>query len=201
QSLNICQNLNRRQHEHVIHLMEIAIIATDLALYFKKRTMFQKIVDESKTYDSVTAWTEYLSLETTKKEVVMAMMMTACDLSAITKPWEVQSKVRCLISCWISPMMDRRKAAELPKLQVGFIDFVCTFVYKEFSRFHEEIQPMLDGLLNNRNEWKTRADEYDAKIKALEEEKKKEEDRMAAKRGEITCNGGTAPASKTCSIL
>lgn len=23
------------------------------------------------------------------------MMMTACDLSAITKPWEVQSKVRC----------------------------------------------------------------------------------------------------------
>lgn len=27
-------------------------------------------------------------------------------------------------------MMDRRKAAELPKLQVGFIDFVCMFVYK-----------------------------------------------------------------------
>ncbi|RMC22333.1 hypothetical protein DUI87_00645 [Hirundo rustica rustica] len=199
ESLNICQNLNRRQHEHVIHLMEIAIIATDLALYFKKRTMFQKIVDESKTYDNVTAWTEYLSLETTKKEVVMAMMMTACDLSAITKPWEVQSKVALLVAAefWeqgdleISvlqqqpiPMMDRRKAAELPKLQVGFIDFVCTFVYKEFSRFHEEIQPMLDGLLNNRNEWKTRADEYDAKIKALEEEKKKEEERMAAKRGQ-----------------
>uniref|UniRef100_A0A8C3Y619 Phosphodiesterase n=1 Tax=Catharus ustulatus TaxID=91951 RepID=A0A8C3Y619_CATUS len=199
ESLNICQNLNRRQHEHVIHLMEIAIIATDLALYFKKRTMFQKIVDESKTYDSATAWTEYLSLETTKKEVVMAMMMTACDLSAITKPWEVQSKVALLVAAefWeqgdleISvlqqqpiPMMDRRKAAELPKLQVGFIDFVCTFVYKEFSRFHEEIQPMLDGLLNNRNEWKTRADEYDAKVKALEEEKKKEEERMAAKRGQ-----------------
>lgn len=35
QSLNICQNLNRRQHEHMIHLMDIAIIATDLALYFK----------------------------------------------------------------------------------------------------------------------------------------------------------------------
>lgn len=35
QALNIYQNLNRRQHEHVIHLMDIAIIATDLALYFK----------------------------------------------------------------------------------------------------------------------------------------------------------------------
>lgn len=30
-------------------------------------------------------------------------------------------------------MMDRNKAAELPKLQVGFIDFVCTFVYKVSS--------------------------------------------------------------------
>lgn len=35
QTLNIYQNLNRRQHEHVIRLMDIAIIATDLALYFK----------------------------------------------------------------------------------------------------------------------------------------------------------------------
>lgn len=28
------------------------------------------------------------------------------------------------------PMMDRNKADELPKLQCGFIDFVCAFVYK-----------------------------------------------------------------------
>ena len=35
QTLNIYQNLHRRQIDHVIHLMDIAIIATDLALYFK----------------------------------------------------------------------------------------------------------------------------------------------------------------------
>nr|XP_014435027.1 rod cGMP-specific 3',5'-cyclic phosphodiesterase subunit beta isoform X1 [Pelodiscus sinensis] len=217
ESLNIYQNLNRRQFEHVNHLMEIAIIATDLALYFKKRTMFQKIVDESKTYDNENAWTEYLSLETTRKEIVMAMMMTACDLSAIAKPWEVQSKVALLVAAefWeqgdleISvlqqqpiPMMDRKKAAELPKLQVGFIDFVCTFVYKEFSRFHEEIQPMYDGLLNNRKEWKALADEYDAKMKVLEEERKKEEEKKAAKQGAVTlCNGRTTPTSSTCCII
>ncbi|XP_074083626.1 rod cGMP-specific 3',5'-cyclic phosphodiesterase subunit beta isoform X2 [Macrotis lagotis] len=175
ESLNIYQNLNRRQHEHVIHLMDIAIIATDLALYFKKRTMFQKIVDESKGYEDKKSWVEYLSLETTRKEIVMAMMMTACDLSAITKPWEVQSKVALLVAAefWEQgdlertvldqqpiPMMDRNKAAELPKLQVGFIDFVCTFVYKEFSRFHEEIQPMFDRLQNNRKEWKALADDW-----------------------------------------
>ncbi|XP_074131008.1 rod cGMP-specific 3',5'-cyclic phosphodiesterase subunit beta isoform X2 [Sminthopsis crassicaudata] len=175
ESLNIYQNLNRRQYEHVIHLMDIAIIATDLALYFKKRTMFQKIVDESKGYEDKKSWVEYLSLETTRKEIVMAMMMTACDLSAITKPWEVQSKVALLVAAefWEQgdlertvldqqpiPMMDRNKADELPKLQVGFIDFVCTFVYKEFSRFHEEIQPMFDRLQNNRKEWKSLADDW-----------------------------------------
>ncbi|XP_044537735.1 rod cGMP-specific 3',5'-cyclic phosphodiesterase subunit beta [Gracilinanus agilis] len=217
ESLNIYQNLNRRQHEHVIHLMDIAIIATDLALYFKKRTMFQKIVDESKGYDDKKSWVEYLSLETTRKEIVMAMMMTACDLSAITKPWEVQSKVALLVAAefWEQgdlertvldqqpiPMMDRNKAAELPKLQVGFIDFVCTFVYKEFSRFHEEIQPMFDRLLNNRKEWKALADEYEAKVKALEEEKKTQEERNVAKKaGTEICNGGPAPKSSTCCIL
>ncbi|XP_072848043.2 rod cGMP-specific 3',5'-cyclic phosphodiesterase subunit beta [Pogona vitticeps] len=217
ESLNIYQNLNRRQFEHVIHLMDIAIIATDLALYFKKRTMFQKIVDESKTYDTPREWVEYLSLDATRKEIIMAMMMTACDLSAITKPWEVQSKVALLVAAefWeqgdleISvlqqqpiPMMDRRKAAELPKLQVGFIDFVCTFVYKEFSRFHAEIQPMYERLLNNRKEWKALADLYDAKMKALEEEQKKEEEKTIDSKGAMTnCNGESVPSSTTCCII
>ncbi|XP_023393058.1 rod cGMP-specific 3',5'-cyclic phosphodiesterase subunit alpha [Pteropus vampyrus] len=219
ESLNIFQNLNRRQHEHAIHMMDIAIIATDLALYFKKRTMFQKIVDQSKTYETQQDWTQYMMLEQTRKEIVMAMMMTACDLSAITKPWEVQSKVALLVAAefWEQgdlertvlqqnpiPMMDRNKADELPKLQVGFIDFVCTFVYKEFSRFHEEITPMLDGITNNRKEWKALADEYDAKMQALEEEKQK---RQAAKQaaagnqpGGNLGPGGGAPASKSCCI-
>ncbi|XP_040129753.1 rod cGMP-specific 3',5'-cyclic phosphodiesterase subunit alpha isoform X3 [Ictidomys tridecemlineatus] len=226
ESLNIFQNLNRRQHEHAIHMMDIAIIATDLALYFKKRTMFQKIVDQSKTYENEQEWTQYMMLEQTRKEIVMAMMMTACDLSAITKPWEVQSKVALLVAAefWEQgdlertvlqqspiPMMDRNKADELPKLQVGFIDFVCTFVYKrpilslsqEFSRFHEEITPMLDGITNNRKEWKALADEYEAKMKALEEEKQKQQEAQQAASGNQPTgnpNPGGAPASKSCCI-
>lgn len=38
---------------------------------FRKRTMFQKIVDESKNYEDRKSWVEYLSLETTRKEIVM----------------------------------------------------------------------------------------------------------------------------------
>uniref|UniRef100_A0A8C2EPA0 Phosphodiesterase n=1 Tax=Cyprinus carpio TaxID=7962 RepID=A0A8C2EPA0_CYPCA len=205
ESLNIFQNLNRRQTEHVFHLIDIAIIATDLALYFKKRTMFQKIVDLSETYEEEKKWVDFMSLETTRKEIVMAMMMTACDLSAITKPWEVQSKVALSVAAefWEQgdlertvleqqpiPMMDRNKAAELPKLQCGFIDFVCTFVYKEFSRFHPQIQPMYDGILNNRMHWKERQEEYEAKLKAMEE--------AAKARQEAAGKNGSG--SKTCSI-
>uniref|UniRef100_A0A672RVG0 Phosphodiesterase n=1 Tax=Sinocyclocheilus grahami TaxID=75366 RepID=A0A672RVG0_SINGR len=194
ESLNIFQNLNRRQMEHVLHLIDIAIIATDLALYFKKRTMFQKIVDLSETYEEQKKWVDFMSLETTRKEIVMAMMMTACDLSAIAKPWEVQSKVALSVAAefWEQgdlertvleqqpiPMMDRNKAAELPKLQCGFIDFVCTFVYKEFSRFHPEIQPMFDGILNNRMHWKERQEEYEAKLKAMEEDRSPPADHWA----------------------
>ncbi|KAJ8260899.1 hypothetical protein COCON_G00166220 [Conger conger] len=214
ESLNIFQNLNRRQVEHVFHLIDIAIIATDLALYFKKRTMFQKIVDLSETYEDEKKWVDFMSLETTRKEIVMAMMMTACDLSAITKPWEVQSKVALSVAAefWEQgdlertvleqqpiPMMDRNKAHELPKLQCGFIDFVCTFVYKEFSRFHPAIQPMFDGILNNRKEWKAKQEEFEARVKAMEEERATREAAVTAKKtANSQQNGGSG--SKTCSV-
>ncbi|XP_076005187.1 rod cGMP-specific 3',5'-cyclic phosphodiesterase subunit alpha [Genypterus blacodes] len=212
ESLNIYQNLNRRQHDHVIHLMDIAIIATDLALYFKKRAMFQKIVDLSKTYENWTEWTNYMMLETTRKEIVMAMMMTACDLSAIAKPWEIQSKVALAVAAefWEQgdlertvleqnpiPMMDRNHAADLPKMQCGFIDFVCTFVYKEFSRFHVEITPMLDRILNNRKEWNALKEEREAKLAVIEEAKKAKEEE-AQKAAAARQASAAQSQSKTC---
>ncbi|XP_026967879.1 cone cGMP-specific 3',5'-cyclic phosphodiesterase subunit alpha' isoform X1 [Sagmatias obliquidens] len=221
ESLNIFQNLNKRQFETVIHLFEVAIIATDLALYFnciffRKRTMFQKIVDACEKMETEEEAIKYVTIDPTKKEIIMAMMMTACDLSAITKPWEVQSQVALLVAneFWEQgdlertvlqqqpiPMMDRNKKDELPKLQVGFIDFVCTFVYKEFSRFHKEIIPMLNGLQNNRVEWKSLADEYDAKMKVIEEKKKQEEGNTTEKAAEDSGGGGDDKKSKTCLML
>uniref|UniRef100_A0A6I8SB48 Phosphodiesterase n=1 Tax=Xenopus tropicalis TaxID=8364 RepID=A0A6I8SB48_XENTR len=202
ESINIFQTLNKRQFENVIHLFEVAIIATDLALYFKKRTMFQKIVDTTEQMQSEDERIKYIICDPTKKEIIMAMMMTGCDLSAITKPWEVQSKVALMVAneFWEQgdlertvlqqqpiPMMDRNKSDELPKLQVGFIDFVCTFVYKEFSRFHKEILPMYDGLQNNRVQWKSQADVYEEKMKILDEQKKKEEPNGGNPGKEIYC--------------
>ncbi|TSK14525.1 Cone cGMP-specific 3',5'-cyclic phosphodiesterase subunit alpha [Bagarius yarrelli] len=211
ENLNIFQNLQKRQFETVQHLHDVCIIATDLALYFKKRTMFQKIVEATETMADEKEAINYVANNPTRKEIIMAMMMTGCDLSAITKPWEVQSKVALMVAAefWEQgdlertvleqepiPMMDRRKADELPKMQCGFIDFVCSFVYKEFSRFHKEITPMFDGLNNNRAHWKELADAYQAKLDAIENEKKKVEEKKEPE-------GSVAEAgkSKTCAIF
>ncbi|KAM3862979.1 cone cGMP-specific 3',5'-cyclic phosphodiesterase subunit alpha'-like [Diretmus argenteus] len=204
EKLNIFINLQKRQFETVQHLFEVCIIATDLALYFKKRTIFQKIVDATGPMPDEKERINYISNNQTRKEVIMAMMMTGCDLSAITKPWEVQSKVALMVAAefWEQgdlertvleqqpiPMMDRNHAAELPKMQCGFIDFVCSFVYKEFSRFHIEIDPMYKGLTNNRAEWRALADVHEAKMKALEQDKNKGADQS-----------GEGGKSKTCII-
>ena len=37
----------------------------------RKRTMFQKIVDLSETYEEEKKWVDFMSLETTRKEIVM----------------------------------------------------------------------------------------------------------------------------------
>lgn len=60
---------------------------------------------------------------------------------------------------------------------------------QEFSRFHEEILPMFDRLQNNRKEWKALADEYEAKVKALEEQKQQQEEKTTAKKG-LGCRAG-----------
>lgn len=42
---------------------------------------------------------------------------------------------------------------------------------QEFSRFHPQIQPMLDGIINNRKEWNIKKEEYEVKLNAIENAK------------------------------
>lgn len=55
---------------------------------------------------------------------------------------------------------------------------------------------MLDGITNNRKEWKALADEYEAKMKALEEEKQKQQ---AAKQGSQQWGRGSPNPQTECS--
>lgn len=49
--------------------------------------------------------------------------------------------------------MDRRKKDELPKMQVGFIDFVCMPLYKMLSDLIPDLDPLLEGVKGNRKNW------------------------------------------------
>jgi dual 3',5'-cyclic-AMP and -GMP phosphodiesterase 11 len=174
---DILSNLSKDDYHRVISLLEEAILATDLALYFKHRDKFFRIVD-SGTMD----WSN-----PSHCELIRSMMMTACDLSAITKPWQVQKKVAELIASEffeqgdieknelnIKPidMMDREKQSELPRMQIGFIDTICMPVYQAFARLGEEFEPLLIGCQENRQHWQLMAEGRVVDEKQQQDDKK-----------------------------
>jgi hypothetical protein len=145
--------------------LEHAILSTDLALYFKKRNEYFDIVSKrSFQWD-----------ENNQRSLLRSMLMTACDVSAICKPWPVQQRVAHLVAeeffqqgdleqkeLNLTPieMMDRAKKDKLPQMQVGFIDTICLPIYQHLSDHYLEFKPLLDFCLENRKNWKQLADEY-----------------------------------------
>ncbi|XP_065649582.1 cGMP-specific 3',5'-cyclic phosphodiesterase isoform X2 [Hydra vulgaris] len=161
----IFDSLNPNDYKLAIKILEDAILSTDLALYFKKRTDFTKIAESQQAN-----WTIFEN-----RGILRGMMMTACDVAAITKPWEVQQRVaefvaneffeqgdqeRSKLSAEPIPMMDRGKHRDLPKMQVGFIDFVCMPIYKVFYAINPLLKPLYDGVSDNRKNWQSIADTY-----------------------------------------
>ncbi|CAG0894619.1 unnamed protein product [Cyprideis torosa] len=156
---NILQALSPTDYKHVIRLVENAILSTDLALYFSKKDQFLELVEKG----------EWDWQEPSKKELLCGMLMTACDVSAVSKPWQIQTKTAQMVAdeffdqgdierhqLHVEPiaMMDREKKDELPKMQVEFIDMICIPLYKALSDTFPWLKIMFDGALKNRNKWK-----------------------------------------------
>uniref|UniRef100_T1JHX2 3',5'-cyclic-GMP phosphodiesterase n=1 Tax=Strigamia maritima TaxID=126957 RepID=T1JHX2_STRMM len=164
QGNHILASLSTEEYTRVIKVLEDAILSTDLAVYFRKRGNFFNLVD-TQSYD----W----NLEE-HRELLRGMLMTTCDVAAITKPWEIQRTVAELVASEffeqgdiekqelkITPidMMNRDKKDLLPTMQVGFIDAICLPVYRTFADLNGKLRPLLDGVEHNRAEWQKLADE------------------------------------------
>ncbi|XP_036356755.1 dual 3',5'-cyclic-AMP and -GMP phosphodiesterase 11 isoform X1 [Octopus sinensis] len=162
---DILSNISQDEYRNIVRVLEGSILATDLALYFRNRTRFFNLVNQEESCD----WTNEDS-----RELLQAMMMTACDVSAITKPWEIQQEIAKLVASeffeqgdierqqWnITPisMMDRDKQDELPSMQVSFIDAVCLPVYRAISKISPKLKPLQDGCEENRRQWQRLSDE------------------------------------------
>ncbi|XP_078579750.1 dual 3',5'-cyclic-AMP and -GMP phosphodiesterase 11-like isoform X5 [Branchiostoma floridae x Branchiostoma japonicum] len=159
----LLSSMSKDDYAKCLDVMEHAILSTDLALYFKWRGGFFSIVDKNEA-----DWSNK-----DNRKLLRSMMMTACDVAAITKPWPVQQRVAQLVASEffeqgdlekeqlkIQPMdmMNREKKDKLPEMQVDFIDAICMPVYKYLAKALPSLSPLLKGCEDNRQHWQTLAD-------------------------------------------
>ncbi|KAF6361962.1 hypothetical protein mRhiFer1_012727 [Rhinolophus ferrumequinum] len=97
-----------------------------------------------------------------------SMLMTACDLGAVTKPWEISRQVAELVTSEFfeqgdrerselkltpSAIFDRNRKDELPRLQLEWIDSICMPLYQALVKVNEKLKPMVDSVAANRRKW------------------------------------------------
>ncbi|KAK6621921.1 cGMP-specific 3',5'-cyclic phosphodiesterase [Polyplax serrata] len=196
---NIFQALSPDDYRQVMRVVENAILSTDLAMYFKKKNRFRELVDngefdwqsEERKEGKLQGAQAGKSPEKKDRQsklmspVLCGMMMTACDVSAISKPWEVQHKMAKLVADEFFDqgdleklqlnqqpvaMMDRERKDELPQMQVGFIDVICLPLYKVMSETFPWIRPLYEGCLENRNHWQDLAEKVEMGLTWIDHE-------------------------------
>uniref|UniRef100_A0A4W5M0F8 Phosphodiesterase n=1 Tax=Hucho hucho TaxID=62062 RepID=A0A4W5M0F8_9TELE len=161
----ILSSLSLDEYKATLKMIERAILATDLALYMKRRGEFFEL-----TKNSQFVWDDDYH-----KDLLRSMLMTACDISAITKPWPVQKRIAELVATEffeqgdkerqelnIEPidLMNREKRDKIPSMQVSFIDAICTQLKMELAIYHS-CSPLLEGCQKNRQNWKILAEQGD----------------------------------------
>ncbi|XP_059371937.1 cGMP-specific 3',5'-cyclic phosphodiesterase-like [Carassius carassius] len=160
----ILSGLSLDEYKATLKMIEKAILATDLALFMKKRTEFFELAKNS----------QFVWEDGYHRDLLRSMLMTACDISAITKPWPVQKKIAELVATEffeqgdkerrelnIEPidLMNREKQDKIPSMQVSFIDAICTQLYEALTGISEYCSPLLEGCRKNRQNWKLLAEQ------------------------------------------
>jgi len=156
---NILINMEVEDYKVTLDYIEKAILATDISMYLKVRTKYQEHVDNS-TFN----WNSE-----DHRNLFRSMLMTACDLSSIVRPWEVQKRVALtvytefhdqgdaeqLLGHQPGELNDKSNTNKLPKMQLGFIDFICAPVYVSPKHHFVKLSFLHDALLVNRGNWES----------------------------------------------
>ncbi|XP_074599710.1 cGMP-specific 3',5'-cyclic phosphodiesterase-like isoform X2 [Brevipalpus obovatus] len=154
---NILQALSPEDYRKVINNIENCILSTDLAQYFRKKDRFTQLISAGHA-----DWTGDF------KHILAGMLMTACDVSAICKPWSIQKRIAQLLADEFFQqgdmereklnakpiaMMDRECQDEFPAMQIEFIDSICLPIYETLAVCCPELLPLRDGCIENRKKW------------------------------------------------
>ncbi|VDD93505.1 unnamed protein product [Enterobius vermicularis] len=170
---NILKSLSSEDYKYVLRLIKQCILATDLALFFPNRAKLNALVVEGKF-----TWEDEAH-----RALVRAVVMTGCDLVAAAKPWMTQAEtVKVIYGEFYDqgdaermnglepiPMMDRRRANELPQAQVGFMEGICIPCYELLAKVIPESEPFYQRAKENTKRWKEIAAEQKEKYENKEE--------------------------------
>ncbi|XP_065338353.1 probable 3',5'-cyclic phosphodiesterase pde-5 isoform X4 [Cloeon dipterum] len=154
---NIFSKLSSEEYKQVLSNIKHCILATDLALFFPNKARLAKIVE-----DDQFSWTN-----PEHRLLLEAITMTASDLSASAKPWELQVKtVKVIFEEFYEqgdaekaagrnpiPMMDREQPDQQAASQVGFINGICIPCYSLLYKLMPETKPLLDQCKANLARW------------------------------------------------
>lgn len=147
----------------MLGLIKHCILATDLALFFPNKNKLNMLIKEEKFSWSL--------LE--HRLLVQAISMTASDLSASTKPWDVQTQtVNVIFEEFYQqgdaereagrtpiPMMDRNQPNQQAASQVGFLTGICLPCYTLLSDLIPDTKPLLEMCKSNLAKWTELANE------------------------------------------
>jgi dual 3',5'-cyclic-AMP and -GMP phosphodiesterase 11 len=149
--------LSPLEYGRVVALVEEAILATDLAVYMKQRSKF---IEQHSSLR--------FSLQSRNRRTLRAMLMTICDLNAVSKPWKVQKHIakqvaeeffrqgdfeRKLFNRQPADMFNREKRLDLPRMQVEFIGDICQPLFQHFRVLFGSCFVYRDLLLVNKMNW------------------------------------------------
>ncbi|XP_063587932.1 probable 3',5'-cyclic phosphodiesterase pde-5 isoform X5 [Penaeus indicus] len=177
---NIFGKLTSNEYKQVLGNIKHCILATDLAMFFPNKAKLAKLVEENQ-FD----WEN-----PEHRLLIEAIAMTACDLCASAKPWDVQVEtVKVIFEEFYEqgdaekavgkspiPMMDRTKTDEQASSQVGFLSGICIPCYELLHKLIPNTEPLLAGCKSNLETWKSIASEKKAKAREEEEEEGEETD-------------------------
>ncbi|XP_013411508.1 cGMP-dependent 3',5'-cyclic phosphodiesterase-like [Lingula anatina] len=152
---NIFENLSRKEYERVLDSIRDIILATDLAHHLGIIKDLEVMAEVGYNKDNMR-----------HHELLLCLLMTACDLSDQTKYWKNSQKIARLIYKEFfsqgdleralgrepSPMMDRERAC-IPELQIGFLDGIALPVYSLLSKLFPLAEEVHQAVLSNKRRW------------------------------------------------
>jgi len=154
---NIFCELPSEEYTEIVRYMRHAIIATDLALHFpNQKKLSSLIVNQSLNFGNPTHLDD-----------IIALLITACDLCAVSKCWEDhlstideiydefhnQGDHEKALGDMPTAMLNRDNKKLIPQDQIGFFKFVCIPCYQTLSEIIPEASELLVGCKDNLDQW------------------------------------------------